>query len=118
VYFVKDAIACSGVTAAVSDTQVQLEAPITPMSTPTGPGAPSTILNSTLGVSSTPATTDPSFNSRGLPCSYSGGACTNSAFIQYFKDNRIGGSGGWAAISISPAGRINRWFWNGSAWTN
>ena len=36
--------------------------------------------------------------------------------IEYFKDNRIGGSGGWAAISITPAGRIKRWFWSGSAW--
>ena len=47
-----------------------------------------------------------------------GGTCTNSGLIEYFKDNRIGGSGGWAAISVSPAGRITRWFWNGSAWAN
>jgi hypothetical protein len=47
--------------------------------------------------------------------------CTNAGstgFIEYFKDNRIGGSGGWAAISITPAGRIKRWFWSGSAWTD
>jgi prepilin-type N-terminal cleavage/methylation domain-containing protein len=120
VYFVKDALLCSGATPATLDPQVQLEAPITPMGTPTGPGAPGAIPNTTLGLTSSPLTSDPSFNSRGLPCAYStGGVCTtNNAFIQYFKDNRIGGSGGWSAISISPAGRINRWFWTGSAWKN
>jgi len=62
-----------------------------------------------------------SFNSSGSPCVYSGVLCTNAGsagFIEYFKDNRIGGSGGWAAISVTPAGRIKRWFWSGSAWTD
>jgi prepilin-type N-terminal cleavage/methylation domain-containing protein len=119
IYFVKDAVDCStSPTPVNTDPQVELQAPITPMTTPTGTGAPPTITNSQLGLTANPLTTDPSFNSRGLPCSYSGGGCGNNAFIQYFKDNRIGGSGGWAAITVSPAGRINRWFWNGSIWTN
>jgi prepilin-type N-terminal cleavage/methylation domain-containing protein len=118
VYFVKDATTCtSSTTADTTDAQVELEAPITPYDTPMGAGAPAAIDDATLGLTSDPLTTDPSFNSRGLPCAYSGGTCSASqAFIQYFKDNRIGGSGGWAAISISPAGRIKRWFWNGSSW--
>ncbi len=118
VYFVKDATTCpSGTTADTTDAQVELEAPITPYTTPSGTGAPAAIDNATLGLTSDPLTTDPSFNSRGLPCLYSGGSCNSSqAFIQYFKDNRVAGSGGWAAISISPAGRIKRWFWNGSSW--
>ena len=119
IFFVKDAITCStSVTPLENDPQVELQAPITPMATPTGTGAPSPISNATLGLSVSPLTSDPSFNSFGLPCAYTGTACTNSAFITYFKDNRIGGSGGWAAISVSPAGRINRWFWNGAIWTN
>ena len=120
VYFVKDATSCTSSTIAdTTDSQVELEAPITPYMTPTGTGAPAAIDNATLGLTSDPVTTDPSFNSRGLPCAYSGGTCTASqAFIEYYKDNRIGGSGGWAAISISPAGRIKRWFWNGSSWIN
>lgn len=119
IYFVKDATTCtSSMTAAETDPQVELESPITPMATPTGTLAPTPIPDATLGLTSDPLTSDPSFNSRGLPCAYSGGTCANNAFITYFKDNRIGGAGGWAAVTISPAGRINRWFWNGSAWTN
>ena len=101
---------------AVSDPQVALEAPITPYTTPTGGGAPAAISTTTLGF--TPQTGDPSFNSRGLPCSYSGGTCTSNGFIAYYKDDRISSSSGWSAISISPAGRIKRWFWNESAWTD
>ncbi len=101
---------------ASSDPQVELEAPITPYTTPTGGGAPAAISTTTLGF--TPQTGDPSFNSRGLPCSYSGGTCTSNGFIAYYKDDRISSSSGWSAISISPAGRIKRWFWNESAWTD
>jgi Tfp pilus assembly protein PilE len=117
VYFVKNATDCTTATVATTDPQVELEAPITPYTTPSGTGAPAAIPNGSLGLTSNPATSDPSFNSRGLPCSYSSGTCTtNAAFIQYYKDNRISGSGGWAAISISPSGRIKRWFWDGSSW--
>jgi prepilin-type N-terminal cleavage/methylation domain-containing protein len=99
------------------DSQVEMEAPITKLTTPTGPGAPTAISTGVLGF--TPQTVDPSFNPRGLPCLYSSGTCpTNYGFIYYFKDSRIAGAGGWAAISLSPAGRIKRWFWNGSAWTD
>ena len=98
--------------------QVELQAPITKMDSPTGPGAPPAITNGALGLLVNPEVGDPSFNSRGLPCKVSGTDCDNKAFIKYFKDNRIGGSGGWAAVSITPAGRIKRWFWNGSAWTD
>ena len=119
VYFVRDATDCTALTSTTTDVQVEMEAPITPVSTPSGPGAPGAIDNTSLGLTASPLTTDPSFNSRGLPCAYAGGSCTtNSGFIQYFKDNRIGGSGGWAAISVSPAGRIKRWFWNGATWTD
>jgi type II secretory pathway pseudopilin PulG len=119
IYFAKDAVDCTtSPTPLETDPQVELQAPIVPMATPTGTGAPSAIPNATLGLTASPLTSDPSFNSRGLPCAYSSGTCSGNAFIQYFKDNRISGSGGWAAITISPAGRINRWFWNGSTWGN
>jgi hypothetical protein len=113
--YIRDAGDTSSLTTV--DSQVEMEAPITKMTTPTGLGAPSAISTGVLGF--TPQTGDPSFNSRGLPCLYSSGTCpTNYGFISYFKDNRIAGSGGWAAISVSPAGRIKRWFWNGSEWTD
>ena len=119
VYFAKDGTTCTTTTVPLrNDPQVELEAPITPMTAPSGPGAPPTINNSDLGLLSNPLTTDPSFNSRGLPCLYvNPGTCaTNNGFIQYFRDDRIG-SGAWAAISITPAGRFKRWFWNGTVWT-
>ena len=101
---------------AVHDSQIAMEAPITEMATPTGLGAPPVISNGVLGF--TPETTEPSFNTRGLPCAYSGGPCTNKGFAYYFHDMRQGNTAGWAAVSISPAGRIKKWFWNGSAWTD
>jgi prepilin-type N-terminal cleavage/methylation domain-containing protein len=112
--YIKDAGDSSALT--TTDSQIEMEAPISKLTTPTGTGAPSAVSTTTLGF--TPQTGDPSFNPLGLPCSYSGGTCTSCGFIYYFKDSRIAGAGGWAAISISPAGRIKRWFFNGSAWTD
>jgi Tfp pilus assembly protein FimT len=100
------------------DSQVEMEAPIYAYDSPTGTGAPAAIPNSTLGLLSNPETDDPSFNSRGLPCKISGSNCANAAFIKYYKDTRARGASGWAAVSITPAGRIKRWFWTGSAWTD
>jgi len=119
VYFAKEAADSSSLT--TKDSQVELQAPISAYNTPTGTGAPPAITNAALGLSADPQIGNPSFNSRGLPCAYDTltGLCTaNVAFIKYFKDNRGSGSGRWAAISITPAGRIKRWFWNGSAWTD
>jgi len=119
IYYVQAATDASPFSA--TDIQVWMEAPITPYPAPTGVVAPAAIATSALTF--TPQSIDPtvplyaSFNSRGLPCVYAAGVCTNSGLIEYFKDNRIGGSGGWAAISVSPAGRVKRWFWSGSAWT-
>jgi type II secretory pathway pseudopilin PulG len=114
VFYAKDATDESE--PARTDSQVEMEAPINPYDAPAGPGAPPAIANSAMGLLSDPQTGNPSFNSRGLPCVYASGACPNVAFIKYFKDDRISGNGGWAAISITPAGRIKRWFWNGSSW--
>jgi type II secretory pathway pseudopilin PulG len=123
IYYIK--LASDSSVLATSDPQVEMEAPIVPSPAPAGPGAPAAIAVSVLGF--TPQGIDASsslfasFNSGGSPCVYSGALCTNSGstgFIEYFKDNRIGGSGGWAAISVTPAGRIKRWFWSGSAWTD
>jgi Tfp pilus assembly protein FimT len=99
-----------------TDLQAEWEAPVVMMGTPTGVGAPTAISSSTLGF--TPQSTEPSFNTRGLPCVYSGGPCANDGFLYYFKDTSRKGSQGWAALSISPAGRIKKWFWNGSAWAD
>ncbi len=96
------------------DPQVQLGAPLIQVPTPTGPGAPAALTTTELGF--TAVTTDPSFNSRGLPCAYSAGVCPTSGFVYYFKDNRSMGKSGWIAVSISPAGRIKRWIYSGTSW--
>jgi prepilin-type N-terminal cleavage/methylation domain-containing protein len=58
-----------------------------------------------------------SFNARGLPCNSSASPCgTNVNYIFYFTDNRAFGANGWAAVSITAAGRIKQWWWNGSSW--
>src|SRR2546426_1348119 len=73
VYFAKDATTCTSTTAPIrSEPPVELEAPIIPMPTPAGPGAPPKIDNADLGLLADPLTSDPSFNSRGLPCAYVG----------------------------------------------
>jgi prepilin-type N-terminal cleavage/methylation domain-containing protein len=61
---------------------------------------------------------DPFFNSRGLPCLINGGGpCSpTSGFVYYFRYQSSGTR--WAALSVSPAGRIQNWFWNGSGWGN
>jgi prepilin-type N-terminal cleavage/methylation domain-containing protein len=101
---------------AVHDSQIEMEAPIVYMASPTGPNAPTAISTTVLGF--TPETTEPSFNTRGMPCAYSTGTCPNKGFLYYFHDTRPGGKQTWAGVSISPAGRIHKWFWNGSAWTD
>jgi len=99
-----------------TDLQAEWEAPVSIMPSPSGVGAPSEIDSAVLGF--TPVSTEPSFNSRGLPCVYDGGNCANQGFLFYFKDTSRQGSQGWAALSISPAGRIKKWFWTGSAWVD
>ena len=110
--FIKSAADTSSVSKL--DTQVELEAPILQFTSPTGTGAPTALDSSVLGF--TPQTGDVTFNSRGLPCVYNAGVCTNNGFAYYFRDTRLRVTNGWAAISVSPAGRIKRWFWKGTAW--
>ena len=97
-----------------TDSQVQLEQPVTQVTSLTGPDAPSSA--PTLGF--TAATGSPSFTTTGLPCAYSGGSCSNSGFVYYFHDTRASTKTGWAAISLSPAGRLKKWYWNGTTWTD
>lgn len=63
------------------------------------------------------------FNSRGLPCVTNGSACSNIdssgkqvGFLIYFKMDKTLGGSGWGAITITPAGRINTWFYDGSSY--
>jgi len=72
----------------------------------------------------------PSFNARGLPCVSPGGnpppansLCNISdaggktvGFVYYMNQTRPFGAVGWAAVSVTPAGRIRVWTYSGSTW--
>lgn len=91
--------------------------------------APNTAnLKSQLLPSTTPVTpTDTSvtaatFGPRGLPCAplalTGGSVCDSSggptAFWTFLKNTK---SGTWQAVTITPAGRIGKWYYTGSAWS-
>lgn len=65
--------------------------------------------------------TPPTFGPRGLPCTpvtvsgaticdSSGGA---TAFWTFFKNSKMSS---WQAVTITPAGRIQKWYYDGTAW--
>jgi prepilin-type N-terminal cleavage/methylation domain-containing protein len=89
---------------------------------PSGAGAPPVLTNTQMWGTSTVnlnVNTDPYFNSRGIPCQpVAGAGCTNNGGFVYYYRYRNGGRARWAATSISPAGRIESWIWNGTAWGN
>jgi prepilin-type N-terminal cleavage/methylation domain-containing protein len=115
VAFIKDSTA--GTTISNMDPQAQLGAPVTMNQSPSGPGAPTLLDNSILGFD--PSTADPAFNSRGMPCLYASGTCTTpKGFVFYFTDSRPVGGSGWGAVTVSPAGHVRTWMWNGTTWGN
>jgi type II secretion system protein H len=64
-----------------------------------------------------PATDLVSFSPRGLPCKYaSPTSCVPSGFMTYINDSSQ--SNGWAAVGVSPGGRIKQWFWDGTRWAD
>jgi prepilin-type N-terminal cleavage/methylation domain-containing protein len=74
---------------------------------------------STASISIADSDTPAYFNARGLPCPYdsASGTCnsanSNTAYVYYLQAT---GNGGWAAVSVSPSGRVKAWTWDGSAW--
>jgi prepilin-type N-terminal cleavage/methylation domain-containing protein len=102
-----------------SEPLVQFGGTVNQVAAPGGTGGKPTNLDAAGGPLGWTATSgNVSFNSRGLPCSLSGGVCTtNVNFVFYFSDTRAGGSQ-WAAVSITAAGHPKTWWWNGSSWIN
>lgn len=88
---------------------------------PTGAGAPPQMTALFMwGSAIAPSVNvDPYFNTRGLPClPNAGGVCVpTNGFVYYVRYLRAGNIR-WAALSISPAGRVQSWFWNGGSWGN
>ena len=61
---------------------------------------------------------DPYFNSRGMPCQVAGNTCATTGGFVYYYQYQSTGRTKWSATSISPAGRIESWIWNGTSWGN
>jgi prepilin-type N-terminal cleavage/methylation domain-containing protein len=89
---------------------------------PTGAGAPPQLTSTQMwGTATAPnINVDPYFNARGLPClpDVVTGVCGPTIGFVYYYRYQSGGRTRWAANSISPAGRIESWIWNGNAWGN
>lgn len=82
----------------------------------------SQLLPSNTPVTPTDATITPfTIGPRGLPClvvQLTGGAVCNSlggpvAYWIFFQDSQ---SKNWEAVTVTPAGRIRSWYYNGSIW--
>lgn len=78
-------------------------------------GAPA--VNAIAG-SLTPFTTSlPQFNPRGLPCF--GSPCVadpSKMYIMFLRQDRSLTNTGWAAVNVTPAGRVQVWTWSGTSW--
>ncbi|HET8824891.1 MAG TPA: type II secretion system protein [Terriglobales bacterium] len=100
-----------------SDPQLSLDTKFSIGSTPTTALSATTMWGSSGSTFS--ANSDPYFNSRGLPCSApsAGAACsTINGYVYYFKYSSH--TTRWSAISVSPAARMQNWYWNASSWGN
>jgi hypothetical protein len=103
-----------------SDPQVTLPKQFSTPGTPTG--GPTLLTPSFMwGSSGSSLRTNlpPYFNSRGLPCDSVavGTACTSIyGYVYYFKYTTKNTR--WAAMSVSPASRVQNWYWNGQGWGN
>ncbi len=97
---------------------IQFGGTTTQVAAPNGTGGAPSALDGVGGSLGWTATTgNVSFNPRGLPCDVTRAPCgTNVGYVFYLRDTRAGGQGGWAAVSVTAAGRIKVWMWSGTAW--
>jgi Tfp pilus assembly protein FimT len=120
VAYIQDASQTASLGSAINGRQVYLGSGVTKYTTPSGPTA---LTGTVMWGEGTPNTNDVSFNSRGLPCYYNTGTTPatcelNNGFVYYFTYQPPYGANGWTALSVSPAGRIKNWLWNGTYWGN
>ncbi len=83
---------------------------------PNNPGAVMTVNTTALG---------PTLGSRGLPCTPTGGALgvcpylsvngIPTSYITFLQNTQ---SGVWEAVTLTPAGRIRQWRYDGSTWSS
>jgi Tfp pilus assembly protein FimT len=116
--FVDNGVNPGGLTSTVP--QLSLPVNFSKVGPPSG-SAPTPLDATTCGSTITPDTTDDTyFNQLGVPCQYSSGTCSSSqAYAYYFTyKGSMNMSTTWAAMCVSPAGRVKAWYWTGSGWTN
>jgi Tfp pilus assembly protein FimT len=99
---------------------IQFGGNATQVAAPSGSGGAPTALDAAGGPLNWTATNgNVSFNPRGLPCNSTQNPCgTNVGYIFYLRDTRAIGANGWAAVSITGAGRCQVWMWDGTTWRN
>ena len=91
---------------------------------------PSTTVDSALSYSPNPTAASVTpvgmayFNARGLACQFESGRCVNitsankqTGFLYYMTSRDVLGNTHYAAVSVSPSGRIKVWKFNGTVWS-
>jgi type II secretory pathway pseudopilin PulG len=61
--------------------------------------------------------TGPTFGSRGLPCTPTGGTCPYqppTSYITFLQNSR---TTKWQAVTVTPAGRVRIWSYEGTTWS-
>lgn len=90
---------------------------------PDGSGNPA-MPQATVGFAPTP-NVPPAFNPSGVPCLLNNPTpslatvCSSvppAGFVYFLRAQRPSGADGWAAVSVSPAGRVRVWTWNRTQW--
>jgi Tfp pilus assembly protein FimT len=120
-----------GTSVASGDPALAISSEVTPQAASSAPST-SNLLLQLLPATTTVTPTDASrtstpltFGPRGLPClpltvtsgTASGKVCDSSggpvAYWLFLQDSV---SGNWAAVTVTPAGRIQKWYYSDSAW--
>jgi prepilin-type N-terminal cleavage/methylation domain-containing protein len=109
-----------------SDPEIVLQSDVVPepvASAPNTSNLETQLLPATTPVTPTDTTATPAtFGPRGLPCtpvSLTGGSVCDSsggatAFWSFFQNSS---TKMWQAVTITPAGRIQKWYYTGSVWS-
>jgi prepilin-type N-terminal cleavage/methylation domain-containing protein len=86
---------------------------------PAGPGDPKAALTSNNTTWNAP---DAQFNGRGLPCVTVGAVCMNltggnqQGYLYYVKGDAVLGVNAWAAVVVTPGGRIKSLMYSGTSY--
>jgi len=110
------------------DPVIPLNSDVTPQAASSAPNTSnlqSQLLPSTTSVTPVDTTVTPAtFGPRGLPCTpitvTTGGpkVCDSSGGpTAYWTFLQSSTTGAWQAVTITPAGRIRKWFYNGTTWS-